>query len=46
MPGGRGKPKRACGMCKMYKYLGNKPERYTAREAAKRKEMKKQINEG
>lgn len=23
MPGGAGKPKRACPMCKHYKYLGN-----------------------
>lgn len=29
MPGGRGKPRRACGLCKMYKYLGNGKHRRT-----------------
>lgn len=30
MPGGRGRPLRACAMCKWYKYLGNGAERKPA----------------
>lgn len=32
MPGGRGRPRRACTMCKWYKYLGNSKDRRTHTE--------------
>lgn len=36
MPGGRGKPVRACVMCKWPKYCGNSKERYTRSESVDR----------
>ena len=45
MPGGRGKPKRACKLCKYYKYLGNAKERYSERETARRKATKQEMKQ-
>ena len=35
MPGGRGRPRRACKMCKWAKYLGNGAERKPVRDRRK-----------
>lgn len=42
MPGGRGKARRACRMCKAYKRAGNTSERYKKREDVTRKLMKEE----
>lgn len=36
MPGGAGRPKRACPMCKHYKYAGNGAERVGGKQAGLR----------
>lgn len=39
MPGGSGRPRRACRLCKWYKYWGNNVGRFTERETATRKNL-------
>lgn len=45
MPGGRGKARRACPMCKSYKYAGNGKERWKGKEAEGRKRTAVEMRE-
>lgn len=51
MPGGRGKARRSCLLCKPYKFAGNatggdREGRYKSREQAKRDAMDEEIRDG